>query len=121
MSYDSYRTITIVKPDSTFPDLERRVWKLDVYFHRVVLRVYSVEKRKTKRHKWTTETWSMYEARRSVLKEPELPDWVVEQALVEFVETFIAEPKEVYRSPPSSWNKQEPLATVRYPRKGILP
>jgi hypothetical protein len=77
-------------------DLNREVWEfreLQKYINSpitVILNLYSIEERFTKRHKWvSTRAYDRHDQRRSFLQVSEvpLPDDVRQEALEEFIET----------------------------------
>lgn len=112
--FEAYRLIKIIKVDPEKPTLKREVWEIHVHWHRLVLRSYRIEQRKSSRHKWCAELfWDSYNPRQSTIKVPEFPIWVAEQALVEFVKEFAETPKEMYIRY-NGW-KENAIGTVVFP------
>jgi hypothetical protein len=94
--FGAYRLIKIIKVDPEKPTLKREVWEVHVHWHRLVLRSYRIEQRKSSRHKWRAEQfWDTYNPRQSTIKAPEFPVSVAERTLVEFVKEFAEAPKEM--------------------------
>lgn len=77
-------------------ELNREVWQF-VFFERYIgsdprikLRTYTIEKKQTRRHKWTISSlYDIYNRRKSVLepKDVPLPDDVRQEALEAFIKT----------------------------------